>query len=386
MKRLALQICMIIFCIFICELHAQSDSAKIHLNGQVVGWATAQFEHPFLLQPGGRFVPVLTCKFSINDVSAFDFEASLNINGNSTFENWKKVDASIELKPYRVWARYTTDKFELRAGLQKINFGQAKLFRPLMWFDGMDVRDPLQLTDGVYGVLGKYFFDNNGNLWAWGLIGNKNTKSWELNATEQWKPEVGGRIELPVLKGEIALSTNYRKVHTIIPYSSRWNDYLLLNESRIGLDGKWDLGIGLWFEISTTITEKNDILTPRFQDMWNIGADYTFPIGNGVGVTIEYLRYHAGNEFFVNGTAVDLIGSMLSYPLSIMDNLSAMLFYIPHQNSLFNYVSWGRTYDKWNIYAIAFWNPVNSQMLSIQASNKNLFSGKGVQLMVSFNF
>ena len=111
-----------------------------------------------------------------------------------------------------------------------------------MWFDGMDVRDPLQLTDGVYGILGKYFFENNANIWFWGLIGNENRKGWEMNATEQWEPEVGGRVELHVLTGEMGLSTNHRKVHAINLLSSAWTDYRILNESRFGLEAKWDVG------------------------------------------------------------------------------------------------------------------------------------------------
>ena len=383
MKNLAFIFCIILFSF---EVFAQNDSAKIHLNGQIVAWTTAQFENPLVIQPGGRFVPSLIGKFNFTENSFFDFEASLNINGNVTIQDWKYTEATGQIKPYRVLARFGSDKIELRAGLQKINFGQAKMFRPLMWFDGMDVRDPLQLTDGVYGLLGKYYFNNNGSLWAWGLIGNKNTKGWEFNATEQWKPELGGRLELPLLKGEIALSTNYRKVHAINYLSSRWNDYQLLNESRVGLDGKWDIGAGIWFENSTTITQKNNILIPRFQDMWNLGIDYTLPLGNGLGLTVEYLRYHAGNQFFINGNSLNLIGSMFSYPLSIMDNLSLMLFYVPGQNMLFNYASWSRTYDKWSIYAIGFWNPVNAEMLSFQSNSKNLFSGKGMQVKVSYNF
>lgn len=367
-------------------LFAQNDTAKVHLNGQIVGWTTLQAENPLIIQPGGRFVPTLTGKFETTKISSFDFEVSLNINGYATYKDFTNENASVVLKPYRVWMRYATDKFELRGGLQKINFGQARLFRPLMWFDGMDVRDPLQLTDGVYGLLGKYFFDNNGSIWAWGLIGNKNTKGWELNPTEQWKPELGGRLEMPVLNGETALTANFRKVHTPILYSSRWNDYLLLNESRIGLDGKWDLGIGLWFESSTTITQKNNVLTPHFQDMWNVGIDYTFPVGNGLGATVEYLRYHAGEQFFINGTSLNLIGTMFSYPVSIIDNLSAMLFFVPLQNILFNYITWSRTYDKWSFYAIGFWNPSNSQLLAFQSTANNLFSGKGIQLMAAFNF
>lgn len=380
------KIILFLLSILICDVFAQNDSTKLHLNGQIVGWTTAQFENPFVVQPGGRFVPTFSGKFSLDSTSNFDFEASLNINGNMTIDDFKNTSFSGELKPYRVWARYATDKMEVRAGLQKINFGQAKMFRPLMWFDGMDVRDPLQLTDGVYGVLGKYFFTNNGSLWAWGLLGNKNPKGWEINATEQWKPEIGGRLELPVLKGEMGLTTNYRKVHAMIPYSSRWNDYQVLNENRIGLDGKWDIGAGVWFENSTTITDKNSIMIPTYQDMWNVGMDYTLPIGSGVGVTVEYLRYHAGNKFFIEGNTMNLIGSMFSYPLSIIDNVSLMLFYLPGQNVFYNYVNWSRTYDKWSFYAMGFWNPTNTQLLTFQSGNRNLFSGKGLQLMVSYNF
>jgi hypothetical protein len=379
-------IIVIFILLLLSDLNAQSDSAKVHFNGQLVGWTMAQFENPFMLQPGGRFVPTLTGKFAVKSSSYFDFEASLNMNGNITIEDMSKSTFTGEIKPYRVWARYATDKMEVRAGLQKINFGQAKLFRPLMWFDGMDVRDPLQLTDGVYGVLGKYFFDNNANLWLWGLIGNENRKGWERYGTEKWKPEVGGRIELPVLNGELAMTTHYRKVHAINMFSSAWNDYRLLAENRIGLDGKWDLGVGLWFESSTTITEKNWIMVPRFQDMLNVGIDYTLPVGNGLGVTFEYLRYHARDNFFTKGNTANLIGSMFSYPISMMDNLSAMFFYIPNHSALFNYATWNRNYDKWSIYAIGYWNPVNTQMLLFQSGSTNLFAGKGVQVMVSYNF
>ncbi|MDD3078347.1 MAG: hypothetical protein PHH37_04465 [Paludibacter sp.] len=377
----------LLFCSWVGFSLAQEKRTELNLNGQLVGWTTAQFVDPFILQPGGRFVPVVTGKYHLVQGSFFDMEASLNVNGNTTFENWKYAAATGEIKPYRVWLRYAGEQFEVRAGLQKINFGSAKMFRPLMWFDGMDVRDPLQLTDGVYGLLGKYFFKNNANIWLWGLIGNKNTKGWETNATEQWKPELGGRIQIPVATGEMALSTNFRQVKVLNPLAAGiQNVYENLAEKRIGLDGKWDAGVGLWFENSTTITQKNNIQVPQVQDMWNAGMDYTFAIGNGLGATLEYLRYHAGNDFLVNGYALNLIGSMFTYPVSLMDNLSLMLFYVPGQNLVFNYASWARTYDNLSLYVIGFWNPENVQLLSAQSQSKNLFAGKGVQVMVSYNF
>ena len=258
-----------------------------------------------------------------------------------------------------------------------------------MWFDGMDVRDPLQLTDGVYGALGRYYFQNNANVWLWGLVGNKNLKGYEMYGTALWKPEVGGRFQLPAGPGQLAISTNYRKVLVPNLASSITNNDYQLNEERVGLDGKWDVGIGLWFESSVTLTDTKNVYSPtlfRTQDAWNVGADYTFGIGNGLGMTVEYFRYHVGNQVLVNGTTMNLIGSMITYPISMIDNLSAMVFYIPGPNLWLNYVNWSRTYDNWSLYAIAYWNPDNFQLLSSQSQGRNLFAGKGIQLMVNYNF
>ncbi|MDD4971188.1 MAG: hypothetical protein PHT07_17305 [Paludibacter sp.] len=364
---------------------AQEDSTKITFNGQVTGWGIGQFENPFGIQLGGRFVPTLLGNFNLTPKTKIDFETSLNINGSANFTGLRYDSVMGQFKPYRVWVRYSTDKWEVRLGLQKINFGSAKLFRPLMWFDGMDVRDPLQLTDGVYGALGRYYFSNNANIWLWTLIGNKNPKGYEAIGTAQWQPEIGGRVQLPAGPGEMALSTNFRKVdvHNLI-LSAPTNT--LLNEKRIGLDGKWDLGIGLWFESSITVLDQNTYNLPRVQDSWNLGADYTFGIGSGLGMTLEYFRVHAGDKFLVKGTSVNVIGSMFTYPVSILDNVSAMFFYIPGPNLMLNYINWSRTYDNWTLYAIGYWNPTSFQLLSSQSQGKNLFAGKGIQLMVNYNF
>ncbi len=364
----------------------RTDSTHISFNGQVTAWGIGQFQNPFGIQFGGRFVPTLTGNFALATQSNIDFEASMNINGTANFSGLQYDSVMGQLKPYRVWARYLGQNWELRAGLQQINFGSAKMFRPLMWFDGLDVRDPLQLTDGVYGLLGKYFFQNNANIWLWGLIGNKNPKGYEFYGTAQWKPEVGGRLQMPVGTGQIALSTNYRKIQVRNWESNIWNDQTLLNEGKIGLDGKWDVGIGLWFESSVTLTQKYTFNPYPIQDAWNVGADYTFGIGNGLGMTVEYFRYHVGLQFLTGGTTLNLIGSMFTYPVSILDNLSAMIFYVPDPQLWCNYVSWSRIYDNWSLYVIGFWNPDNFQLLNVQAQGNNLFAGKGIQLMVNYNF
>ncbi len=371
------------FSFILFSIVGQNDSTHLSFNGQVTAWGIGQFQTPIPMQFGARFVPTLLGNFQLSAKSKLDFEASININGSLNYTGFHNDTILGQLKPYRIWLRYSGDNWEVRAGLQKINFGSAKMFRPLMWFDAMDVRDPLQLTDGVYGVLGKYFFQNNANLWLWGLIGNKNPKGYELWGSTEWKPEIGGRFEMPAGPGEIAVSTHNRRLNYNIGSGKEFN------ETRIGLDGKWDVGIGLWFESSITITDaqNNPFLLPfKVQDMWNVGADYTVPLGNGLGVTIEYFRYHAGDKFLVEGNAVNVVGTMLTYPLSMLDNLSGMIFYLPDQNKWMNYLSWGRTYDNFTIYAIGYWNPDNVQLVTAQTQSRNMFAGKGIQVMVNYNF
>ena len=352
----------------------------VTFSGQATVWEVTRFSNPLIWQAGGRFVSTLLGNFDIGKHSKLDFEASLHLNGALNFTGLDYSSKNGEISPYRVWLRYSTDHWEVRAGLQKINFGTAKMFRPLMWFDQMDVRDPLRLTNGVYGILGKYFFKNNSNIWLWTLAGNKKPKGWEYLGSKQWKPEVGGRLEVPLLQGEIALSTNFRSVELPVTGKS-------LQENRIGLDGKWDVGPGIWFESSITQLQKNDYNLPLYQDAWNVGTDYTLNIGSGIGLTLEYFRYHSGNDFLVNGTGINLLGSMITYPVSMLDNLSAVIFYTGgNYNLWFNYLSWSRTYDNLSFYLMAFWNPEISLPLNTVLQGKNLFAGKGVQVMVSYNF
>lgn len=380
---------LILFILVYSSLSAQrSDSTNISFNGQVTTWAVGEVENPYKMQIGGRFVPTLLGNFNLDPTSTIDFEVSLNLNGNIDFNDFKYEETNGKIKPYRVWARYSDENWEIRAGLQKINFGQAKMFRPLMWFDGMDVRDPLQLTDGVYGVLGKYFFENNANIWLWGLIGNKSPKGYEQYGSNQWNPEVGGRIQTPLGLGEIAMSANFRTINYVNPLMSLLPVLRNFGESRVGLDGKWDVGVGLWFETSITYTDTKGSIEPflyKMKDMWNVGTDYTLPIGNGVGVSVEYFRYHFGAQFLTNGTAINLIGSTINYPLSILDNVSAMVFYLPQTKSMYNFLSWNRSYDQWSLYLFGFWNP-STPLAITQSQGSNLFAGKGLQIMLNYNF
>ncbi|MCJ7582073.1 MAG: hypothetical protein MUP98_16295, partial [Candidatus Aminicenantes bacterium] len=153
---------------------------SINIKGLITGWLTANADS--LSQPffGLRYIPEFSLEKEISEKYKIDFELSLNAYGTAHIRNLNDVSTNRDIDLYRMWGRFSSSRFEARIGLQKINFGSASLLRPLMWFDRIDPRDPLQLTNGVYGLLLRYYFLNNTNIWIWGLTGNEDLKGWEF--------------------------------------------------------------------------------------------------------------------------------------------------------------------------------------------------------------
>ena len=221
-----------------------AETRLFSLAGQLSGWVSLQSRDGTGAGAGLRYLPVLSLSKAF-DKFRLDAEASANVYGETTLLPARTIVADIRLKPYRVWARFSTSRFEARLGLQKINFGSAALLRPLMWFDRIDPNDPLQLTDGVTGLLLKYTFRNNANVWLWGLGGNDELKGWESVPSGRTSPEFGGRIQTPVPAGEMALTYHHRLMNSagsLVPLHTGEGDRV--PEDRLGLDGKWDLGPG----------------------------------------------------------------------------------------------------------------------------------------------
>jgi hypothetical protein len=253
-----------------------------------------------------------------------------------------------------------------------------------MWFDRIDPRDPLKLTDGVYGLLGRYYFINNANIWLWGLYGNDELKGWEVIPSYRHKIEYGGRLQVPLFNGEFALSyhhneTDLRNQDPNALLSSKNS----IPEERFGLDGKWDIGIGLWFE-GALIYQGFNIYSLKYQRLISVGMDYTFDIGNGLYIIGEYFARGASEKAFSSGDDISFSAVSLNYPLGVIDNLTAMIYYGWEDHDWYRLINWQRTYDKWSLYFIGFWNPDSSQVYQKQDEN-DVFAGKGIQIMAVFN-
>jgi hypothetical protein len=359
---------------------------RLRLDNQVSSWGTINFSDPLKYQLGGRYLPTLSLLDSLQKSQMFDAEISLNAYGSASFAGDEFDTAYGKINPYRFWVRYSTPHLELRLGLQKINFGSATIFRPLMWFDRMDIRDPLQLTEGVYSLLARYYFQNNTNIWFWTLYGNDNPMGWS-NVPSRWQvPELGGRIQQPVPRGEIALSYHHRQADYAAWYDTIPNSgQTYFPEDKIGLDGKWNVGAGIWFEYVAKHNDPANKVTNTWETYLNFGLDYTFSIGNGLNVTAEYFGYNNTDELAQKGVINTFTGLSANYPFGLMNTVTAVIYYNWEQDNWSRFISFQRKYDFWSFYLMAFWNPDDYKPYNMTAE-RSIYAGSGVQVMAVVNF
>jgi hypothetical protein len=240
----------------------------------------------------------------------------------------------------------------------------------------------LGLTNGVYGILGRYYFLNNANIWVWGLYDNEKTRGFDAVKTYKKDPEFGGRVQYPVPKGELGLSFHHRTADSEgilgVPAFEK------IPENRIALDGKWDVEIGLWFEASYIHkTENVGILTD--QTLLNLGADYTFGIGNGLNVVAEHLIIAYDEDAFQFANNTQLTAFNLSYPLGLFDNLNALVYQDWTSNNTTFFMNYEHQFKKLTGYVMAYYNPDTQQGIQQNELVNNSFAGPGFRLMLVYN-
>ena len=353
-------------------------------KGQVIGWLLGNAKKSIKPMIGLRYIPTFSLAKTFKQDFSLDLEFSLNAYGTARFHAVDDIRTDGKTDPYRLWFRFATSQFEARIGLQKISFGSAMLLRPLMWFDRIDPRDPLQLTDGVYGLLFRYYFLNNANVWLWGLLGNDEPKGWEVLASAKDIPEFGGRIQIPLGNGEAAVTYHNRKIEAKGLLQPIELGTTQISENKYALDGKWDIGVGIWFE-AAMVHQNTQALPYPWQRALNIGLDYTFGLGNGLNVISEHFVMTASQKAWSSGETVKFSALALNYPVSLLDTLMGIIYYDWKNKDIYSFFRWQRTYDRWSFHVMAFWNPERFAIYQAGRDN-NLFTGKGFQIMVVYNY
>jgi len=354
---------------------------KLEFAGQVSTFANYSPDNDLDVLLGCRYIPELDYAITLKNDNILDFEVSANIYGSVSFHPFDSSFFDGNIQAYRLWTRFTGKQYEIRVGLQKIDFGSAMLLRPLQWFDEIDPRDPLKFTIGVYGALGRYYFLNNANIWLWVLYGNENPRGFEIVKTYCKYPEFGGRVQYPVPKGEIAVSYHHRTADS--QDLSGVPSYEQIPENRIGLDGKWDVEVGLWFE-AAYIHKSKDIGILSNQTYLTIGVDYTFGVGNGLNVVVEHLVSALDKEPFAFKNTTNITASTLSYPIGLFNNISTVFYYNWDTCDFSFFLNYEHQFKNITGYIMPYYNPKNSQSLS-ENEFVDTFSGPGIRLMLVYN-
>ena len=370
----------IFYFLFILSIPLYSQM-KFEFDGQLMGQSNVSTSKNTTTFIGTRYLPVLNFNTKSDSIlSAFSIEISGNLNFSRLSIPNKEIEIQSSIDPYRIWLRYQINKWEFRAGLQKIDFGVAQLLRPIQWFNQIDPRDPLGLTNGVYGLLVRHYFKNNSNLWFWGLYGNEKQRGFDALPTIKNMPEYGGRFQTFVPKGEAAISYNFRKAGLI--ESNNLSGYET-PEHRIGFDLKLDLGFGLWTETTYIHKLKNiGLLTNQF--LLNLGIDYTFGIGNGLTFSKEYLYYKSTDNELKESIDRGISALNLSYPLNIFSSLNALVYHQWNNNNQTFLLNYQHQFNNLSGFLIFYYNPDVVQGIQ-QNEIFRSFAGPGIQLLLVYN-
>jgi len=355
----------------VCMNLEASEKDSLNFQTQISMFGLYNPTNAVKMNAGTRIIPQLDYLRDFSDDRRISAEVSANVNLNADISpSYLNVAGSMGL--YRAWVRFSTQRNEIRAGLQQLNFGSASLLRPLQWFDGLSPTDPLRMTNGVWGILDRIYFENNSTLWLWGLYGNPEKRVWDPTDHSANFPELGFRFQQPVPMGEMALSFNHRTVETDLGAASRYQ------ETKIGLDGKWDVGPGLWFEDSFTATSQ----ASPFKSGWNcltVGTDLTIEGLDGLSFTFEHMLNTTYSTDTPNSSSMNLSALSATWPISIFNRLSGIVLYSWETNYWFRYLTWSADFDRSSFYVIGFWNPnLSTSVLSLGSGS---FSNYGFQLM-----
>jgi hypothetical protein len=355
---------------------------SLSFAGQLPVHVSVNSENALPLGIGARYIPRLNYKTSLKHYRFLDFEASANLYGNAAFHLFDSTGSGGDIKLYRLWTRFSTHQLEIRAGLQKINFGSASLLRPLMWFDRIDPRDPLKLTDGVWGLLARYYFLNNANVWLWGLYGNNNLKGWETLPSSKKVPEFGGRFQMPLPHGEGGLTYHHRTADGS-SLSDSSHTIGNISENRLGLDAKFDMTVGWWAEASLS-GYGQDIGMYTNQKIINLGADYTFGLGNGLTIIYEQLiaSYSRKVLSFTNAFTFSMMS--INYPAGLFSNIGAIFYYDWKNSKMYNFINFQLQFNSLSLNFMGYINP-KVYNIPAQDAGESLFAGRGAMIMLVFN-
>jgi hypothetical protein len=256
------------------------------------------------------------------DGHIFDYEVVGDLIYTGGIREEIGVVEEYDAELFRGWIRYEKGNFKIRGGRQQILFGAGTLFRPLGFFDTRNISGIIPLTRGVDGLRSTYFLSSTSSVQGWavpaqtgnrviaGLRGEANFGPIEAGAVIQYKPK------------------------TEITFLNSFNLELI----QMGYHIQGEYVVGYWNESRLDIQQDQPGNPLRFDTVF--GVDYTFDVGQGLHVLLEYFLRTQESGF----TNIDLkqdrtihtLGLLLDQPVGI-DIIWRAFFFIDLDDRSFQF-------------------------------------------------
>ena len=141
---------------------------------------------------------------------------------------------------------------------------------------------------------------------------------------------------------------------------------------------------GIAVQFDATINNTKNTITVIPNNSLEEKATYYVSVGNGITVTGEHFLYSIDDKPYSTNNDTQMTGLMAMYPISLLDNISGMVFYSWDAELAYFFISWQRTYDDWTINLNTFFSSESDSSFSFGQSFSN-FNSRGIQLMLIFN-
>jgi len=134
------------------------------------------------------------------------------------------------------------------------------------------------------------------------------------------------------------------------------------------------------------VHQRSGVPGAAYQRFWSLGADYTIGVGNGIYVLAEAARLDAPSSPLGAGPGASFSGILATYPVGIVDKVSAIVYRAWEARQWYAVATWQRTYDAWTFYLLAFANPSPAAPVGLGAGAPGqAFAGRGLELVAAFN-
>lgn len=347
---------------------AQDQAPTFEWRGQASLFHASALQGSFSESPTTlRYIPQFRVDYQIDQRKRWGFDGAIDLYNHSIGDSLTRMDVDF----YRFTLRYDTPNTQIRVGLQKINFGPARMLRVLQWFDQLDPRDPLALSSGVWAIMGRHYFEGGGNLRIWTMADAPDVTRSYWPAEDSWPWDVGARLEYPIPAGTFGLTVHRLDVSNVSD----------VKENRFAGDVRVDAIVGLWSEMMFARIEDPTWVMDAFSIM--AGVDYTFGIGNGLYAALEMATTYQGGSGDEMPWQVRTLALTGNYTLGLSDGLTFYLYALDfpiRDSQIIPMLGWQHTRGNWLVYVALYNMP---ELAS--GGGMALPAGNGVQLNIAFN-